>query len=79
MTIQEQLRVVNATFEKLHIDFSRIEAEKSALDRKFASISDSIHEKYAKQAEGLTAQKNDVLNCFFPFSAIKESAFVQNC
>ena len=64
MTIQEQLQVINATFEKLHRDFTQIEGEKSALDRKYASISNSIHEKYAKQADSLTAQKNDVLKFY---------------
>ena len=44
MTIQEQLLVINATFEKLHKDFTRIDAEKAALDRKYASIASSIHE-----------------------------------
>lgn len=64
MTIQEQLLVINATFEKLHKDFTRIDAEKAALDRKYASIASSIHEKYEKQVASLTSLKNDVLKFY---------------
>lgn len=64
MTIQEQLQVINMTFEKLHKDFVRMDSEKAALDRKYAAIAKSISDKFTKEKEVLVQTKEDVLKFY---------------
>ncbi len=64
MTIQEQLKVINETFEKLHKNFAQLDYEKSALDRKYAAIANSVKKKYADEQRALINTKDDVLKFY---------------
>lgn len=64
MTIQEQLEIINQTFEKLHRDFMRFDAEKAALEQKYISVASSIKTKYEQEKNNLKSEKDDVLKFY---------------
>lgn len=64
MNIQEQLTKINKTFEKLHGDFKRLEAEKSAIDARCASEVDKARARIQRSRDTLTQQREDVLKYY---------------
>lgn len=79
MTIQEQLQKINATFEKLHQDFVRIDSEKAALDGRRSAAEQAVRVKYMKEEQMLTEQKNDVLKFYRIAKDNSRKELVANC
>ena len=64
MTIQEQLQIINETFEKLHTDFVRFESEKQGLGSKYAALALRIEEKLGQERALFERAKEDVLKFY---------------
>ena len=64
MTIQEQLIKLNNTFEKLHQDFSAVEAQQGNLDNKYSGIIGSIKAKWQGEFDKQNQLKEEVLKYY---------------
>lgn len=64
MTIQDQLKAIDASFGKLHEDFNNIDVEKAALKSKLSSQEKAIHERYQAEKDRVLALKEDVLKYY---------------
>ena len=64
MTIQDQLRVINDTFERLHREFSQFDSEKGTLDSKFSAQVASLKSRFQQEKDQINAVKEDVLKYY---------------
>lgn len=64
MTIQEQLIILNQTFEKLHADFTNLDTEKKNLSSKHATIVTAVKNKYLSERQRYIDIKEEVLKYY---------------
>ena len=79
MTIQDQLKVINENFERLHREFVQFDSEKSALDSRFASQVATIRAKFQQEKDKINAIKEDVLKYYRIAKDNSKRDLVRNC